>query len=390
MIANLGIRVEQFNPRHYAYDLQNRYSKNYDYTRYGDSFPVRFPEMATEEGKARWKISPRVGISHPVTENSKIYFNYGHFYQKPYTRNLYAVRAREAAWGYPVHVSNVNLDWPKTVAYEVGYDHNLFDILLLHVAGYYKDNTNETGIIQSYSYTGAIRLANYVNNQYSDIRGLEFRIDKRWGRFFTFWANYNYMVRSWGVSGIGTWYEDVLKMREEEKNVSIRAREQRPHARPRARININLHTPYRWGPVIAGFRPLESWTCDLLHEWVSGGEVLFEPAKTIFDSDKWLDQVDHNATSLRVEKRFGQVRSFSIYMQVDNLLNNKELWSVGGDQEDYQLYRESLKLPWDEGDEKGNDKWNMWNKDYIHLGFQDWRHFLHRRQFYFGVRMNIN
>jgi hypothetical protein len=118
--------------------------------------------------------------------------------------------------------------------------------------------------------------------------------------------------------------------------------------------------------------------------------MLFEEAQTIYESNKWLDRVGHQDTKLRVEKRFGQVRSFTLYMMVNNVFNRKELWSVGGSSEDNQLYRESLKLPWDEGDEKGDDKWNMWNEDYIHLGFQDWRQFLYRRQFYFGVRMNIN
>lgn len=390
MIANVGVRVEQMDPRHHAYDLQDRYNKNYDYNRFGDSFPIRWPEMATEEATVRWKVSPRIGISHPVTENSKVYFNYGHFYQKPFTRQLFTTQARSAAWGYPIIISNVNIDWPRTVAYELGYDHNLFDVLLLHVAGYYKDNTNELGPMNSFSYTNAIRITNYINNEYSDVRGLEFRVDKRWGRFFTFWANYNYMVRSTGTVGISTWYEDILKERDEERNVSIRAREQRPFAVPNARFNVNLHTPYRWGPVIAGFRPLESWSVDFLHTWQSGGKMLFEEAQTIFDTNKWLDRVGHHDTNLRVEKRVGQVRSFTLYMLVNNLFNRKELWRVGGTTNDNNLYRQSLKLPWDEGDEKGDDKWNMWNEDYIHLGFQDWKQFLYKRQFYFGVRMNIN
>jgi outer membrane receptor protein involved in Fe transport len=390
MIANVGVRVEQLDPRHHAYDLQDRYNKNYDYNRFGDSFPVRWPEMATAESKVRWKVSPRIGISHPVTENSKVYFNYGHFYQKPFTRQLFTTQARSAAWGYPIIISNVNVDWPRTVAYELGYDHNLMDILLLHVAGYYKDNTQELGPIDSYSYTNAIRITNYVNAEYSDVRGLEFRVDKRWGRFFTFWANYNYMVRSAGTVGIAVWYEDILKSRDEDRNVSIRAREHRPFATPSARFNLNLHTPYRWGPVIAGMRPLESWSMDVLHIWSGGGKMLFQEAQTIYESNKWLDRVGHQDTRFRVEKRFGQVRSFTVYMMVNNLFNRKELWSVGGTTEDNQLYRQSLKLPWDEWSEKGDDEWMMWDKGYIHLGYQDWRQFLYKRQFYFGVRMNIN
>jgi outer membrane receptor protein involved in Fe transport len=33
--------------------------------------------------KPRYQISPRVGIAHPISENTKLHFSYGHFFQNP-------------------------------------------------------------------------------------------------------------------------------------------------------------------------------------------------------------------------------------------------------------------------------------------------------------------
>ena len=41
-------------------------------------------------------------------------------------------------------ISNPEADLEKTIAYEIGYEQNLFDQFLIRVTGYYKDISNES------------------------------------------------------------------------------------------------------------------------------------------------------------------------------------------------------------------------------------------------------
>ena len=56
----------------------NDFDKDYLSTKYNPE-----NDYKTVKSKTKWSLSPRLGISHPITENSKLFFNYGHFKQLP-------------------------------------------------------------------------------------------------------------------------------------------------------------------------------------------------------------------------------------------------------------------------------------------------------------------
>ena len=83
---------------------------------------------------------PRIGISHPITETSKLYFNYGHMYQKMDPDYYFQMRRRNdyrLSW-----IGNPELAFEKTISYELGFDQALGKQYLIHVAAYYKDKNN--------------------------------------------------------------------------------------------------------------------------------------------------------------------------------------------------------------------------------------------------------
>ena len=66
------------------------------------------------------ELSPRLALSHPITETSKLYFNYGHYLQMPIAQDLYRVRR-----GFSEEVLTIgdpNLPMANTIAYEIGFD----------------------------------------------------------------------------------------------------------------------------------------------------------------------------------------------------------------------------------------------------------------------------
>jgi hypothetical protein len=119
------------------------------------------PDLApVKSGELRSQISPRIGISHPVTDQAVVYFNYGHFFQNPIYRNLYIEGTLEDS--VPL-IGNPNMENEKTISYEFGYKHQFTDIWALELTMWARDTSNMVsserqpaffqGISNPYDYT---------------------------------------------------------------------------------------------------------------------------------------------------------------------------------------------------------------------------------------------
>jgi outer membrane receptor protein involved in Fe transport len=360
-IANLGLRLDytDANREYYALDP---YSEFFESGR-GNLIEEEAP---TKESEAHWALSPRLGISHPITEDSKLYFNYGHFRTAP--ASTYRFRIQRYYDGSITSLGNVNLNQEKTVSYEVGYSHNLFGQFLLNVAGYYKDVTNQIGWIYYESVDGSVKYDRPSNNQYEDIRGFEITLDKKVGDWITGFVNYTYMVNTYGYFGYMERYEDPNRMREYIQQNPYQAR---PSPRPYARMNIDFHTPDEFGPKFARFYPLASWNLNLLASWRAGALTTYNPNNIlgpgVINNVQWAD--DYNL-DMRLSKTFNTDKlDVKVFLNISNVLNIKQLSYAGfAGSRDYDNYMQSLHFDWEEGIQKGNDrigKYRDWDVEYV-------------------------
>jgi len=137
-VANLGLRMD------YSDANTDRYVMGTwdDYYKAGNGDLIE-EEAPTEKSKASLTLSPRLGISHPITENSKLFFNYGHYHSE--AQSTYRFRLQRYYDGSVTYMGDPNLEQEKTVSYELGYEHNLLDMFLLKISGYYKNVSNQIG-----------------------------------------------------------------------------------------------------------------------------------------------------------------------------------------------------------------------------------------------------
>ena len=187
MILNIGARVDYFDPNT-TYPMDQDNPVNFEVqgeTIAGGGYSDRFEWIQDPvDAKTNWYWSPRIGVSHPITERSMFRFTYGHFYQFPvlwryYRNNRYNW---DGAWKY---IGNPNLEPEKTILYEAGVDLQLRDQLVLNVTGFYKDISNlidfeEKGVWGGGRYKHYL----YVNSAYGNVRGFEVSLaQRRWHRF---------------------------------------------------------------------------------------------------------------------------------------------------------------------------------------------------------------
>jgi outer membrane receptor protein involved in Fe transport len=196
MILNFGLRFDYWFPGKYVDDAV------------ADSNVITIPDEIREsyyEDTFGWfndrrfkaRISPRLGISHPVSDFQTLFFSYGHFSKWPKPQFVYAKINPTSAQSSFQKFGNPNLDPETTVAYELGLKTQFTPDDVLTITAYYKD-------IFDYVSTRSVRITSarltaenfltYVNTDYARSRGLEVEFKKRIGKWFNGLASFAYAI----------------------------------------------------------------------------------------------------------------------------------------------------------------------------------------------------
>ncbi len=177
IVLNLGLRFDYFIPN-------AKYIKN-----------IFYPQGEKVEAPSKSMISPRLGVSYPVTDRGIIHFSYGHFYQMPQLRRLYTnpdfklnVNANATTFG------NANLNPEQTITYEVGLQQQLTDNLAFNITGFFKD-VRDLFAVQTIRISGSETFSMYVNKDYANIKGFTFALIKRKSSADMFSASIDYTLQ---------------------------------------------------------------------------------------------------------------------------------------------------------------------------------------------------
>ncbi len=344
MVANVGVRMDYFMPN----------EKFYDYETYDRAFSplIGFNELdeyvEMKSVDPQFNFAPRLGISYPITANSKLFFNYGHFRQMLHAQELMGIRAVHGSQidqiGNPTH------PMPRTVSYELGYEHNILNQLLLRLNGYYKSIDKQPRGVWYTSVMGQIDYQVHRPYNYEDIRGFELTLNKNIGRWIRGFVNYTYMVRKSGNFGYDHHYQnDFEQLRYEREYWGYQ--QWTPIPEPFGRFNVTFLLPPDFGPRFAGINPLGDWRLNLLGEYRSGDVFTWSGGSGsipgLSNNVKWAD---FYMLDIRLAKNFdfGLGRA-QLYIDVNNVLNLKYMYrhSAFAGQFDWENYMWSLHLPED-------------------------------------------
>ena len=345
MIANLGVRMDYIDPITKWWILDDPYDQALNSN--VDELDALLPKKQVEP---QVFLSPRVGVSFPISERSKIYFNYGHFRQQVGELPGYSIVQSRA--GGIEYIGNPDLPMSKTVAYEIGFDQNMFDQFLIRISGYYRDISDQFRFV---NYTGLGSLVRYSTAEpwnYADSRGVEVSMTKHRGDWFEGFLNYTFLQRKEGNFGYSQFYENQFLQRDYLRTTTdffIFA----PTATPFARMSLTAKTPDWLGPLKG------NWRLNLSGEW-RDGQQFFWDGLVLGDrpQEARIAGLDYNVSwrdnwmlDLRLSKyiqmRYGGLQ---LFLDVSNVLNLRYLNRTTGFSffgNDQQWYMTSLHLPGD-------------------------------------------
>lgn len=357
LIANLGFRLDYSDPGGQWFDLDI-----FD-PFFTSSFVTGTENQFTQVGTDKQLyLSPRLGISHPITDNSKLFFNYGHFYSTPRADRLFLVqRTNDAS---VQEIGSPNLKLSRTKAYEIGFEQNLYDKFLLRVAGFYKDidnqpNEGEETQVQVLSSDSRVNYLLAEDNFFEDIRGLEVSVEKRMGRWMTGFLNYTFLVEKEGFFDPLRIFQNPAEQRafDRQSNES-KEKSDRPKARPFFNGNVTIRTPRDFGPKLGGLGLLNNWQINFLTAWRAGAHTTWtrgrDPAAVGIRNN--VQRPDIFNVDLRMSKSFRMGgRTVRFFLDINNLLNNKifNFDSSFSDGQDFRDYMDSLLWPEDIGQPLG-------------------------------------
>jgi outer membrane receptor protein involved in Fe transport len=198
LIVNVGLRFDFFEP-------DGKYLKDPNRISLLDEMLPPFPDSLMEKSKSKYQISPRIGISYPITERGAIHLSYGHFFQIPPFENLYRnPNFRIPLTGdFPENVGNTignsDLEAQQTIMYEIGLQQELTKDIGFTLTGYYKDIRNLLGteihIKQEFK-----KFSKLINRDYGAVKGLTVSFNKRFSGGFSANMDYTYQIAKGNAS----------------------------------------------------------------------------------------------------------------------------------------------------------------------------------------------
>ena len=219
-------------PRQYSAYLQDKMEYEsiimnvglrYDYFIANAKYPTNifYPKGGKKKAPAKQTLSPRIGVSYPITDRGIIHFSYGHFYQMPQLRRLF----ENPDFKFSPDITattfgNADLNPEKTITYEFGLQQQLTDNLAFTVTGFYKD-VRDLFATQTIRISGDTTFNMYVNKDYGNIKGITFSLTKRRtsADMVSFSVDYTFQVAEGNDVSADAFFIDQSSGRESEKVV---------------------------------------------------------------------------------------------------------------------------------------------------------------------------
>lgn len=317
LIINAGLRYDFYNPNDQVYE------DVFDPFGILDEDEDTVPD--TSPTGTFGQLSPRLGISHPISENTVLHFSYGHFFQRANfgdygegtsvlgILNTYLTDPGSGILA-PYNLGNRNLQPRKTVEYELGIEHN-FSGIVADITAYYKDITNTVRTITIFTVDGG-RYYTSGNGDYGDSKGVEIALRKPLTDFWGGYLNYTFSGGIVGRSG------DPIVLAPPGSDIQIGEitdiGDALVYDRPRMKLGLTFLTPKDWtfvGGIFANMQLAIDYQVYYPNENIAS-DVFSEGGK------QFERTADKNA-DLRIRKEFdfGFIRP-AFFIEVRNAFND--------------------------------------------------------------------
>lgn len=177
LIVNVGLRYDYFEP-------DGKFLIDPNKINVLDELHPPYPDSLLSSASSKSQLSPRIGISYPISDRGAIHISYGHFFQIPSFEYLYLnPNYRIPLTGdFPQNIGNTignaDLQPQQTIMYEIGLQQALTDEFGITVTGYYKDIRNLLAA-EIFIKNEFRKFSRLINKDYGSVKGISLSFEKR-------------------------------------------------------------------------------------------------------------------------------------------------------------------------------------------------------------------
>ena len=324
LIAEIGIRLDYWFPGREVEEAIEDTTRSAITETTRENFYNDTYEMFGRRFKAH--LSPRIAISHPITDRDNLFFNYGHFTQIPSYIWIYSKLSSVSSELFPL-IGNPNLNPEIAVQYEIGARHQFTESIAANITIFYKD-IYDYPTSTSFEKPGVGTMYIYRNMDYARSQGIELEIRKKQRGLVGGSLTYTYSIATGKSSDPNT-----LKLVQEQGG-DVGARESslaeeylwwnRPH-KLNMMLNLRANKGERY-EIFFGWRLWDDWNLNI--QWLLRNGRAYTPtvngeevAKRYSASGPWDNEWDIVYTQYFGS---GAVRT-KLYLDVRNLFNHRSV-----------------------------------------------------------------
>ncbi len=277
--------------------------------------------------KTQLMLSPRVGVSHPISEKDVLRFAYNYQNQLPAMRYIFTSKTPQDALtsDNAVTVGNAELEPQITITYEVGLQHLINEDWAIDLSLYYKNY---------YNYVSTMKVVDpdepqvfwyeFISEDYASGRGIDIALDKSLSNFWS--ANISYSF-AWaeGNNSSTVIQDENTNLREFPLDWDIRN-------------NLSLNLMFRiergeefFIPFTNYILPLDDFSTSFTYSYSSGEPYTPVDAVTnnALDPNSERKDARQNA-SLKISKKLNisQNSYVNLFFDIDNLFKYRNINDV--------------------------------------------------------------
>jgi outer membrane receptor protein involved in Fe transport len=313
MIVNAGVRLDMWY-------LGSQYKVLQDDGTY------RTVEFDPDE-RMQIMVSPRLGVSHPITDRDVLRFAYNYQNQLPQMQFIFTSKTPADAnvSDQTITVGNTELEPQITVTYEVGLSHQLSDDYVVDMTAYYKNLYNYVST-RKVTKPGEEQIFWYefISEDYGSARGIDIQLEKLMSNFNSWSVAYS-LAWAQGNNSTTVVQDEATNLREFPLDWDVRH-------------NLSLNYTFRIGrgeeffiPFTDVILPFDDFSANANWSFASGAP--YTPQTTIgtqfLDTNSARKDLTHQL-NLRITKGFtlSEKMNFRVFLDVENLLGTENVLTV--------------------------------------------------------------
>jgi len=330
------------NPWQMAYYLQDKMEwegmivnagLRFDFWYLGSSYKVlqdngSFVSRDFDKGdRFQMMVSPRLGVSHPITERDVLRFAYNYQNQLPQMQYIFTSKTPEDAnlSDVAITVGNPTLLPQITVTYEVGLSHQVSDDYVLDMTAYYKNLYNYVSTVRERKEgEETVSWYKFISEDYGSARGIDMQLEKLLTNFNTWSIAYS-LAWAQGNNSSTVIQDENTSLREFPLDWDVRH-------------NIGINYTFRIGrgeeffvPFTSFILPLDDFSASMNWSFASGAPYTPQSLEGNAMLDTNSKRKDYTQqTNMRISKgvMLPGGTNLRLFLDVENLFKNKNIYNV--------------------------------------------------------------